>query len=218
MLFGLLLLPDWNIERFVPFAAFPAAFSSFILLEKVGADACSRIDSYIHHLYTHVQARKKMFVMVLLLFVTSLSAIVMILRFERNYYFGELCHPSELSSLSFFFNYDKNSTVNIVSWRTAMYTPYFEYSASHQILFLWYLQLNEFKGNKSMILFSESLLVNQSQFVIRGMRDLFTLSAGGRYPLNETMLVDIDNEMIASNFNQIYSNGYYSIYRRAIFP
>jgi hypothetical protein len=207
MLFAMNLLPDWQIGRFVLFAAFPAAFSSFILIEELIKKG--RLNSF-HRIF-----QAKSTVVVLLLFIVSLSGTVMVSNFERNYYLGEMCHPSELSSLLFFFNSDMNSTVSILSWRTAMYSPYFDYSASHQILYLWYLQLNEFEGNSSEILFSQSRLIDQSQFVIKGKRDSFTLSSSGRYPI-EAVLETIDKEMIFPRFDQIYSNGYYLIYKRAI--
>lgn len=212
MLFTLNLLPDWQIGYFVLFAAFPAAFSSFILLEELSKKGKLK---KLHRIFT-----VKSTVVVLLLFIVSLSGTVMVSNFEKNYYLGEVCHPSELSSLSFFFNYDMNSTVSILSWRTAMYTAYFDYNASHRTLYLWYLQLNEFASNSSKILFSQSQLINQSQFVIRGMRDSFTLSSSGNYPIDtvEVVLETIDENMIIPQFDQMYSNGYYSIYKRVISP
>lgn len=209
MLFTLNLLTDWQIGRFVLFAAFPGAFSSFILLEELAKEGKLK---RLHQLFT-----AKSTLVVLLLFIVSFSGTVMVSNFERNYYLGEVCHPSELSSLSFFFNYDRNSTVSILSWRTAMYSAYFDYNGSHRILYLWYLQLNEFAGNSSKILLSQSILINQSRFVIRGMRDSFTLSSSRQYP-GEDVLGTIDEDMIIPRFDQMYSNGYYSIYKRVISP
>jgi len=210
MLFSLLLLPDWQIGRFTPFAAFPAAFTSLILLEEALKKGNLKILSLTRNLF-----RKRYTSATLLLFVVSLSATVMVLRFERNYYFGEMCHPSELSSLAFFFTHDHNSTVNIVSWRTYSYSPYFDYNSSHQLLRIWYLELNEYAGNSSKLLFSQSQLINQSQFVIRGLRDSFT--SGQLYP-SEAILKVVDEEMIIPRFDLIYSNGYYWIYKRAVSP
>ncbi|MGB9615572.1 MAG: hypothetical protein ACPL3B_08725, partial [Fervidobacterium sp.] len=120
ILFVLLLLPEWRILRFTSFAAFPAAFSSIIFLDKIFTKRNFKISLYLHNLFA-----KKAISVILLIFIISLSATVMILRFERNYYFGEVLHPSEMSSLSFFFVHERNSTVYIISWRTSMYSYYF---------------------------------------------------------------------------------------------
>jgi hypothetical protein len=207
---ALLLLPDWNVWRFTPFAAFPAAFASFILVEKIITDKKPKI-----LLHKHKLLNSRILMSLLLLYIVTLSAAVAVLRFEGNSYFGEVNHPSELSSLSFFFTHDHNSTVNIVSWRTHIYSAYFNYNSSHQTLRLWVLEINAFAGNSSKLLFSQSQLINQSQFVIRGMRDSFTFSR--LYP-SEAILKVVDEEMIIPRFGLIYSNGYYSIYKRAISP
>lgn len=210
MLLALLLLPDWNIWRFVPFAAFPAAFASFVFVGKMIADKKPRILQHKHKLLNN-----KTLMSLLLLYTVALSAVVMVLKFEENSYFGEVNHPSELSCLSFFFTYDHNSTVNIVSWRTHLYSAYFNYNSSHQTLRLWVLEINAYAGNSSKLLFSQGQLINKSQFVIRGMRDSFTFSR--LYP-SEAILKVVDEEMIIPRFGLIYSNGYYSIYKRAISP
>jgi len=209
MLFGLILLPDWQITRFVLFAAFPASFSSLILLEGALKKETGTL-LRMHNVFT-----KKSTLAILLIFIVSLSATVMVSNFEKNYYFGELCHPSELSSLAFFFTHDSNSTVYFASWRTQTYSPYFDYNSSHQLLRIWYLELHEYAGNSSKLLFSQSRLINQSQFVIRGMRDSFTYSQ--LYP-SEAILKVVDEEMIIPRFGLIYSNGYYSIYKRSVSP
>ena len=124
-----------------------------------------------------------------------------------------MTHPSELSSLSFFTTYNYNSTVNIVSWRTAIYFAYFNYNSSHQVSRLWYLEINELKGNLSKLLYAESALINQSQSVIRGMRDSYTL---GLQDMDENPLDFIDNKVILPNFNLVYSNEYYLVYECAL--
>lgn len=208
ILFSLLILREWKIIRFTAFAAFPAAFSSLVLLDKILTKENSRTTLYLHNLFT-----QKATSAILLIFIVSLSATVMVLRFESNYYFGEVLHPSELSSLSFFFTYERNSTVYIASWRTNVYSPYFNYNLSHQTLMLWAAEIEEIGKNQSKLLLSVSHLINHSQFVIRGMRDEFDLF---RLDSPKTTLKLIEDEMILPKFNSVYSNGYYSIYHRSV--
>lgn len=153
---------------------------------------------------------------ILLLFIVSLSAASMVLRFRTNQYFGEMYHPAEESTLSFFFTHDYNSTVYIVSWKTSAYAYYFDYNSSHNVLRIWHIKLNRIRGNLTELLSSQSQLINQSQFVLRGMRDAFTLfeeSSG-----EAILRTHVDQELIIPNFDLIYSNGYYSIYKREISP
>jgi len=205
MLIGLLLFSDWQISRFTAFAAFPAAFSSFILLDDLVVYKKAKISSYKLKLLN-----RKTLAVLLLFFIITLSAVVMVLRFERNYYFGELNHPTELSSLSFFFSHDRGSTVNIVSWRTAVYSAFFNYKHSHQTLRLWYTDLDEIGENSSKLLMYQNQLINQSHSVIRGIRDEFDFR---RVDSSKTVLKTID-EKIVGEFNQVYSNEYYIIYSR----
>ncbi|MGB9959779.1 MAG: hypothetical protein ACPLKQ_04590 [Candidatus Bathyarchaeales archaeon] len=210
IMLALLLLPDWNVWRSVPFASFPAAFASFILADKIITNKKPKTLPERKKLL-----KRKTLISILLLWIVTLSTAVMILKFEDNYYFGEINHPSELSALSFFFTNDHNSTVYIVSWRTNLYSAYFNYNSSHQTLMLWVLDINAIAGNTTKLLYSQSLLINQSQSVMRGIRDSFTYSR--LYP-SETILKIIDNEMINPKFSLVYSNGYYSVYKRAIPP
>jgi len=204
---ALLLLPDWQIIRSATFMAFPAAFTSLILINKIIVDS--------NKLKILSQKHRKTILGLFITYIIILSAIVAVLKFENNTYFGELNHPSELSALSFFFTHDHNSTIYIVSWRTNMYSPYFNYNSSHQTLMLWYSEINAIAGNLSKLLTSQSLLINQSQFVMRGMRDSFTYSR--LYP-SEALLKVVDNEMVNPKFSLIYTNGYYSVHKRAIPP
>jgi len=208
MLFLLILLPDWGVSRFVMFAAFPASFSSFLLLEETLKTRTANVLSRIYHVFTH-----RLTLAILLLFVITLSTSVMVSNFETNYYFGELSHPAELSSLSFFVTVDHNSSVNIVSWRTSVYYNYFDYNASHNMLGLWYLDLNKIGQNSSKLLFSQSQLINQSDFVIRGMRDVLDFQ---QFNSTQDLLRTMDEKLILPTFNQIYCNGNYSVYRRAL--
>jgi hypothetical protein len=210
MLLGLLLLPDWQILRFTPFAAFPAAFTSLLLLDNL----ITRNKEKLAHIKSKLP-NKKVLTTLFLAFIIILSAIVMVMRFEYNYYYGELDHPSELSSLSFFFNHNHNATVNIVSWRTAVHAAYFNYNASHGILRLWYLDLNAIGKNSSQLLISQEKLINESNAVIRGMRDEFDFS---RVESPSTLLNYMDENIIQPRFGQVYSNGYYNIYIRQIQP
>jgi hypothetical protein len=148
----------------------------------------------------------------LLLFVVTMSAGVMILRFERNYYLAEVNHPSELSSLSFLFEHSQESTVHIVSWRTSVYSTYYNYNSSHVSSTLWYKELDELRGNSSAFLNVESGLINRSQYVVRGIREGFDMS---RRNLPEILLETIDEEFILPAFNLVCSNGYYTIHCRA---
>jgi len=147
----------------------------------------------------------------LLLYITVLSAVVMVLQFEKNFYLGEIWHPSEESSFSFFFSYDRNSTITYVSWRTCVYSAYPNYNRSHQTLRLWDTELKEIGKNESKLLLSLSDFISQSQSVERGIRDEFDL---GRVAYPKALLNIIDEKLILPKFNQIYSNEYYRIYSR----
>lgn len=207
MFFGLLFLPDWTIDRFSSFAAFPAGLSSLMLFKEALNNSI-----WTSKVYTFF-GRRRLY-SILLLLVVCLSAIVMALRFERNYYFGELYHPSEISSLSFVFGTTKNITINIISWRTYIYAIYFNWNATNQILRIWYLDLNAFGNNASMLLQAEILLINKSQLIVRGMRDSFTFS---RQQSPEAILAYIDQQVIFPKFNSVYSNEYYLLFKRIIF-
>ena len=209
LFFCLLILPDWQINRFTAFAAFPAAFSSLILFEEALKKGKLKKLLWARRLLS-----KRSTFAILLLFVISLSAAVMVLRFERNYYYNEMSHSSELSSLNFFFDHDPNSTVTFVSWRTQIYSSYFDNNSSHQRLRIWYSALIEYAGNSSKFFEVQGQLINQSQFVIRGMRDSYMLS---QYFPGEALPEIIDEELVASGFEMIYSNGHYWIYKRAGF-
>jgi len=210
MLLSLLLLPDWQIFRFIPFAAFPSAFTSFVLLDNlighhIGKLACRK----------PFLINKKLLTALFLIFVIALSTITMVMRFERNYYYGELDHPSELATLFFFFNNNHNTILSIVSWRTVVHSAYFNYNASHEVFRLWYKDLETIGKNSSQLLISQAKLINQSDAVIRGMRDEFDFS---QVDSPKTTLTIIDQEIIQPRFSQIYSNGYYSVYIRQIKP
>ncbi len=201
-------LAYWKISYSTGFLAFPAAFSSLILSEELlKKERLKR--------FKNLLTKKSMSTM-LLLFIVSLSAASMVLRFRTNQYFGEMYHPAEESTLSFFFTHDYNSTVYIVSWKTSAYAYYFDYNSSHEVLRIWHIKLNKIRGNLTELLSSQNQLINQSQFVLRGMRDAFTLfeeSSG-----EAILRTHVDQELIIPNFDLIYSNGYYSIYKRVISP
>ncbi|MGB9841307.1 MAG: hypothetical protein ACPLKZ_01130 [Candidatus Bathyarchaeales archaeon] len=206
MLSCLLLLPDWHVARFTPFAAFPLAFSFFVLFEKL---------IYKKPVGEFIQLRRilspKITAILALSFVVSLSATVMVLRFERNFYFGEMYHPSEMSSLSFFFNHSENSTVTVVSWRTCIYSIYFNENFAHKLQRVWYLDLKEFGSNASKVIFAYTQLISQSNVVIRGLRDNYTL--GGQL-FGDCVLQVIDDELSLRTFCVFYSNGYYFVHER----
>jgi len=207
MLLVLLLLPDWKILWSIPFLAFPAAFSSFLLLDRI------RTVGKVRTLALRLRlSNRKTFAALLLLFVIAMSAAVMVLRFERNQYMAEVTHPSELSSLYFFFGYSFNSTAHIVSWRTSVYSTYFNYNSSHITSTLWYTELDNLAGNSSAFLNSENKLISRSQFIIRGLREEYDI---GKRDLPKTLLDIIDEDFILPKFSQTYSNGYYSVYCRS---
>lgn len=206
MFLGLIVLPEWQISRFTSFAAFPAAFSSFVLLDHT----ISR-NRPISHKLSHFACRKFL-VTLLLLFIMALSALVMVLRFGGNFYAGEIQHPSELSSLSFFFHHDKTSTVTLVSWRTCVYASYFNYNLTHQTLRFWDSELKSLGNNQTKVLLSEEGLINQSQFVVRGIRDQLDFY---RLESPQNTLNALENEAILPEFDEIYSNEYYRLFCRA---
>lgn len=207
-----LLLPDWGISRASAFSAFPAAFSSLVIADLfIGKRKLGRIAHF-------VSRRKKVFLVLLLSGIMTLSAAVMVLRFERNYYFGEATHKTELSALSFFFSVDSNSPVAIVSWRTWVYSAYFNYEGSHTTLGIWYKDLEKMKGNSSDLLAREIALINGSartpaaQAVIRGMRDEFDFASFD----SPTIILDNITDFFLPEFSQIYSNGYFSIFKHPL--
>lgn len=206
MLFSLLLLPQWQVSRFTAFAAFPAAFSPLVLVAGIRKTGKAR--KAIDFL------GKRFMLILLLLFIASFSAGSMVLRFESNHYFGELYHPSEMASLSFFFTNNNNSTLFIVSWRTYIYSEYFNYNYSHEVSMIWVTDLTKFADNSSGLLSDYSQQINESQFALRGMRDSFTIMSFPSFP-NGTILGAIDQEILIPRFNQVYSNGNYALYGRA---
>jgi len=203
MLFILILLPDWNISRFTSFAAFPAAFS-LVLLAEIRRNA--KIKKFTSFLGKHF------ILFTLLLFIVTFSAASMALRFEINHYYGELYHPSEMASYSFFFNNNNNATLFVVSWRTYIYSGYFNYNYSHQVSMIWVSDLVALSGNLSGLQSDYGQQINQSQFVLRGMRDTLTIEAA---QANATTLANIDQKYLIPAFNQVYSNGNYTLYARA---
>lgn len=216
ILVALLLLPDWQISRFSAFSAFPAAFSFLIIPnllrgnKKLGSLARFKL------IGKGVRYFKRVFPVFLLCFIVILSAGVMIVRFEKNYYYGEMTHPLELSSLSFLFSHDTNSSYTSISWRTAVYASYYNWRGTHDSHVIWYIDLDHMKGNSTQLLRSESALINQSRIVIRGLRDECDFF---RFNNTGAILSTIDEEMLQPAFNQIYSNGHYSLFTRAVtFP
>jgi len=213
MLLVLLLLPDWQLLWFIPFAAFPVAFSSFLLLNRIIINN-ARMRKKTKTVASQLKLfNRKAFMTFLLLYVITLSAGVMILRFEQNYYLAEVSHPSELSSLSFFFEYSSNSTLHIVSWRTSVYSTYFNYDSSHVTSTLWYKELDRHLANSSSFLSAERELLDKSKYTIRGIREEYDMS---KRDLSKTLLTTIDEQFILPKFNQVYSNGYYTIHSRSI--
>jgi len=208
MLVSLLLLPDWNIARFTAFAAFPAAFSSLVLLAEL------RRNRTIKRFLDFVG--KRAIIALLLIFILSFSVGSMVLRFESNHYYGELYHPSEMTSLSFFFSSTnssrENSNLTIVSWRTYIYSIYFNYNYQYNVSMVWVADLVKFAGNSTALLNEYAQDINESQFVLRGMRDTYTIISPPSY--NQTVLENIDQVMLMPTFDQIYSNGNYQLFAK----
>lgn len=209
MLVGLLLLPDWGVARFTAFAAFPAAFSSLVLV------AVLRRNRTIKRFFDFFG--KRVIVALLLIFILSFSVASLVLRFEANYYYGELYHPSEMASLSFFFSNTNSSTENsnltIVSWITYIYSIYFNYNYSYNVSMVWVTDLVSFAGNSTALLNEYRQDINDSQFALRGMRDTYTITSPPSYP-SQMVLQNIDQVMLVPQFDQIYSNGNYQLFAR----
>jgi len=209
ILLFLLLLPDWHLSRYTSFAAFPAAFTAFVLIKNMKFG--KKFDLVIRNMKRY----SKIIMICLLFFVITLSAVVMTMRFERNSYSGELNHPSELAALSFFFDKDMNSTVTIVSWRTTVYSSFFNYNGTHEVLRLWYQDLTGLGGNSTALLLAQTRLIDQSESVIRGLRDEFDFH---QFDNAENVLKTMDETYILPKFNKVYSNGYYDAYTRTRLP
>jgi hypothetical protein len=205
MLIFLLLLPDWQLNRFISFAAFSIAFTPFILMQEI-----KRIKKYDFTEYFDKIINFKHSRTLLLLFVITLSMSVMILRFERNYYYGELTHPSETSSLSFFTRNTSSTTVAIISWRTAIWATYYNYKPFYRALRIWYQDIGENVTENLSHLKQE---IDDSQYVMRGMRDEFTY---GGSDVGVYTIEIIDDDFLSDEFNKIYSNSYYTIYNRIL--
>ena len=206
MLGFLLLLPDWQINRFTAFAAFPAAFSSIIFLETIFRKNKTLFSRF--HLpkkfMTETQLRA-----ILLVLILGLSASVIILRFQVNYYYGEMRHQSELTALSYLHEHENSpSTITFISWRTSIYYNYFDYSHMDDNLMLWYLDLNKIRGNFSEVLMYENDIISRSTYVVRGFRDSYTLGVG-----LEGVVQELDNSTL-KEFNRYYSNGFFELYCR----
>ena len=213
MLFVLLALPDWHIGRFTAFAAFPGAFSFFVIVEYLlrrQSLSLNRLRGRLKFLWGS-SFRSALYAVVLALIVL-LSASVLLLRFEVNYYYGQMDHSSELKALSFLQAHsDPYSPVDFLSWRTSIYFFNFNYYSDHPIFRLWYLDLQRIGGNTSDLILQSNNLIDKSLFVVRGLRDEYTLGSN-----SVEVLTTIDEETIAPNFNRYYSNGYYSLYSRVM--
>lgn len=207
VLFALLLLPDWQIPRFTPFAALAIAFLPVLVLGL----KLSQYTSRLSRLTSERMPSAKRLIAVVLIFTVSLSGAVMALRFERNYYFGEVNHQPEHASLSFFFAHKSNSTSTAISWRTEIYSLLYNYKSTHKILRIWYLDLKNIGGNASLISLELTRLINKSDFVIEGMRDSYTLGDNG-----DSALRIVSSQVIDPQFAQIYSNGYYVLQARFV--
>jgi hypothetical protein len=198
----LLAIPGYGIGRFTAFAAFPAAFSTIVCLDYLIG---TKIDSIIN---------KRTIVVLLLIFIFSLSAVTTMLRFEGNQYLGELVHPSELSTLSFVYSDSQHPLTITMAETTSLFYDYFDYSGSDNVT--QYLTSHELatidSTNSTAVLNLMKDNCAGSNITIVGLRDQYELSLllGNS---NATM-ADFESTVLSSEFSRIYSNGYYSVYSR----
>ena len=146
---------------------------------------------------------------ILLLFITiSLSASVTILKFERNHYFGEFTHPAELAALSYISTNVEDVSVDIISWRTSIWAAYYNYKPSYEMNRLWYQEL---ENNETEIILLQKKLIEKLQYIVRGMRDPITY---GGEESSEYILRSFDEMITNGTYNVIFSNSYYTIYKK----
>lgn len=207
-LFIILLLPAWTIYRFTMYAAFPAAFSSLLCLEKL-----------IKINRKKTLLKRKAIGFILLIFIISLSFTTLLLKFERNQYFGEIAHPSEFKALSFLFTYEQSPCTIVASPLTSIYSCYLDYNSVHRISHYpafgdkLYIEL---MSDPTKLLPILRVVIGGSDFVVRGMRDELYLSDILQEPTKEERelrVKQIDIDIILPNFNRIYDNCYYYLAR-----
>ena len=215
MLFVLLALPDWHLGRFTAFAAFPCAFSFLVLIEHVVRKQKFFSSRFRGRLKTRGSSSLKngLYAIVILL-VVLLTSSVILLRFEVNYYYGQLEHSSELTALSFLnSNSDPYAPIDFISWRTMIYFFNFDYNSTHPVYRLWYLDLQRIGDNTSDLIIQSDILIDKSLFVVRGLRDVYVMG-----PTSVEVLDAIDNDTLMPFFNEYYSNGNYQLYSRVFEP
>jgi len=200
-------MPAWSLYRAAGFVAIAAGFSSII---------CVNYLAIIKGKGAFLLSKRTVKILVLVLIV-SLSLTGMILRFERNSYFGELQHPSELSSLSFLFaNVCCQQTV-AASWKTIIYCNYFDYASKHKLLM--YIDIWNVKGDNQTESFRYlETTINGSSLLIRGIRDTCILYNDPFLRKTSQLLLRIDEEATSRRFNRVCANGYYCIYSRIASP
>jgi hypothetical protein len=204
-IFIMAALPGWSLSRASAFLAFPAAFWPVIGLSHIAKRK-------------KVPLNKKLLTVATLVFITSLAFTTTILQFEGNQYFAELEHPSEFSSLSFVATHIQPPANITADWRTRIYASYFLYNTTHQLL--QYLSTGSVTlyardRNQTEILYSLAYTVDLSDFLIRGIRDRLML--GNQFSEDSSeILVKLDEWLMAPGFNNIYSNGYYSIFSKNV--
>jgi len=210
MFLSLVLLPDWGIWRSTVFASFPIALALLVSIDW--------IDAQKHKIsLLRKKSLRRSVPAVFLLFIMILSAMVMVLKCEGNLYYGDLNHPSELSGLSFVFTNNLDSSITFLSWRTALYSSYYNYNSSHAIRYLWITELNAISDDSSEVLYRQNQLINQSRLIVRGMRDSFTLGLNERNA-NESLRENVDQGLMQPKFSSIYSNGLYIVYYQTVPP
>lgn len=207
--FILSFMPAWSIMRAVTFLALPASFSSLICFNK-----------FIKTKQIRALVSGKLIGIFLLAFIISLSFTSTTLRFENNISLGEAIHSSEISFLSFLYTHSPHPS-NVVSFfRTGFYYYYFDYNSIDHVELLagrsmYEYILERYGGNitTSQFLSLATKVIEQSYLMLRGPRDEIDLRE--KYKFDEghhIVLKRLDDKLTSTGFDNIYSNGYYSIY------
>lgn len=200
-----LTLPGWGISRFIAFAAFPAAFSSFVCLD------------YLRKHRKHSRRQfftRKLAAVFLVVFLTTLSFSTMVLRFESNQYFGELEHSSTFPFLDFVAEYSEHPLTITMSQGLAVRYVYFDYNSTDTV--------NRFvtEANRASLRnANETDLVSllgrecrKSELVLTGLQDRADLAWLSDEQYNATM-TRLSCEVLDSKYSRICDSGYYQLYR-----
>jgi hypothetical protein len=203
ILIFLLILPDWHIGRFTAFIAYVSFFIFPILFYQNSIFRRIIPNRIIDNI---LSLKDKKIILLVIVFIISFSASVMTLRFERNYYYGELTSLPELSSFVYITEKINNSSIAFISWRSTIWYSYYNFDHNVKVNRIWYLDVDQLKSNSTKLYNAYNKIINISDYTFAGQRDILDIGVD-----NNNVLRNIYTKLYNES-NLIYSNGKYFIY------